>query len=102
MSYRVGQQVVCVAEEWEPAFPAGYCWPLYRCVYTIRDIRCTPWEKTAVGFLLEEIHNPAFVKNGQLQESHFDAIGFRPVQKTDISALRALLKTRDEKELIRG
>ncbi len=90
MTFRVGQEVCCIRDDWINAdrLPAT---PKRGNVYVV--------ESTSMGHLMgipKLLLHFAEFKNG------WSAVCFRPVQKrkTDISVFTALLNTKSEKELV--
>jgi hypothetical protein len=96
----VGVQVVCLPDvEWDdfgsvpPEQLQGITFPIPGTIYTVRGIRTySPSVFTGIGLYFEEIHNPA-LRDGR--EACFYSGCFRPVKKTDISQLTALLAPED-------
>jgi hypothetical protein len=91
MSFRVGQQVVCVNDK----FSDDKYWrrtvlefPKLRSVYTVREI-CDAGD--LVGFCFHEIKNPIVLFTGGYFEPAFNVKNFRPVKKTSIEIFEKLL-----------
>lgn len=90
--WHVGQQVVCVHEfETHP----HTILPVKGLVYTIRGIVTF---RKRVGLLLEELVNPPRKWSDGFLEASFEAEGFRPVKKTDISVFTEMLAPVKQKE----
>lgn len=93
MTFRIGQQVQCVGGP--EAFRGGYgdeTKPVKGNIYTVRGIRgFSIGVFSAVGIVVEEIHNEARLYLAGMIEVHFHVVHFRPVHKTDISIFTAML-----------
>ena len=100
MSFRVGQQVVCVNDKfsddkyWRRTVLA---FPKLRSVYTVREIRDAG---DLVGFCFCEIKNPIALFTGGYFEPAFNVKNFRPVKKTSIEILEKLLAPTDLLETV--
>lgn len=94
MTYRVGQEIVCVEDRWghhNPEVINHITLPTKGAVYHIREFvpsKCCPLCAEKAWIRLVEIVNtdPWFRGN----EPIFDLAGFRPVHKTDISIFTAM------------
>lgn len=91
MTFRVGQKVVCVENQFEDPYP-GDIVPVRGEVYTIRALEPGCENPSETYVLLEEIVNPPnyFVQGGY-GELSWDAEAFRPVKTTSIAIFRAML-----------
>jgi len=91
MSFHVGQQVVCVSENWSPDDfwrQAVRTFPKLNSIYTIREIRRG---EVLTGFCFYEFVNPrAHFQRGYLEPA-FNSRNFRPVRKTSIELFERLL-----------
>jgi hypothetical protein len=95
MSFHVGQQVVCVndqfsqREDWRATVRS---FPKLHGIYTIREI----FEyEPLIGFTFVEISNPCAHFSKGYHEPAFNSMNFRPVRKTSIDVLRKLLAPSD-------
>lgn len=89
-NFHVGQKVVCVKRDsWKPMY-SGESAPVWRGVYTIRNISMGDDGKAYLMF--DEIKNPHIYRIPH-PEARFRSIHFRPVvtRKTDISIFKAML-----------
>lgn len=90
MAFHVGQEVVCIRENWR--VHGSVAAPRLNCKYTIREI--TVGVDGKEGLRLQEIVNPRCVRflHGRLEECepHFWSSHFRPLQKRSMQALLAL------------
>lgn len=100
MSFRVGQQVVCVNDK----FSDDKYWrrmvrefPKLRSVYTVREIRDAGG---LVGFCFYEFQNPIALFSGGYFEPAFNVKNFRPVKKTSIEIFEKLLAPTDLLETV--
>jgi hypothetical protein len=91
MSFQVGQQVVCVNDQ----FSCDMRWrrtvrifPVLNGVYTIREIHV---EGPLVGFCFYQIVNPCTLFAAGYGEPAFNSRNFRPVKRTSIGIFRKLL-----------
>jgi hypothetical protein len=95
MSFQVGQQVICISDDWLP----NELWrrtvrtfPQVNSIYTIREIH---YGSKLFGFCFYEFVNPrAHFKNGY-HEPAFKSQNFRPVRKTSIDLFEKLLVPAD-------
>jgi hypothetical protein len=97
MTFRVGQRVVCVDDD----FPEEYFYgdgtpnlPYSGGVYTVRDLCMWSFNgDTHPGIYLEEVVNPErrWIRPIAIAEHPFWAGRFRPVKETDISIFTAML-----------
>ncbi len=91
MSFHVGQQVVCVNDQFSPR-PSWRrtvrSFPKLHAIYTIREI-CEGGG--LVGFTFYEIVNPRAHFACGYSEPAFNSKNFRPVRKTDIDVFKRLL-----------
>ena len=89
MTFRVGQEVVCIhATKWYPRM--GETNVVKGKKYTIRGFDGVLPEGTN-GIVLEEIVNPVLPYNKGLGEAGFHPNQFRPVVKTNIEIFTAML-----------
>ena len=91
MSFHIGQQVVCVSDQ----FSSDIRWrrtvqlfPVRRAIYTIREIHV---EGPLMGFCFYEIVNPCTWFAAGYGEPAFNSRNFRPVKKTNIEVFERLL-----------
>jgi hypothetical protein len=89
--FHVGQMVVCISRFDDEALDPSIRYPQPGMVYTIRAI-CLLYPDSP-NFLFEEIVNPPRMCIEGLMEEVFWGRRFRPVRKTDISALRRVMET---------
>ena len=98
MSFRIGQEVVCVVDFHKMATPPTYGLthphrPDQGKHYTIRELF---WDSTAQreGCRLAEIRNPICAFKDETCEGGFPTFCFRPVvvRKTDISVFQKMLE----------
>lgn len=95
MSFHVGQQVVCVddnfskREEWRRAVRV---FPRLHSIYTIRQIVD---EDDLIGFCFYEIRNPRAYFGKDFLEPAFNSRNFRPVRQTSIEVFERLLVPND-------
>ena len=98
--FEVGQQVVCIQDDWyvlPEDRPHKRHLPVKGMVYTIRGFVTV----TGLHLLFFELRNPTVTYIDGTTECSFAASMFKPVKKTDISSLVALLKTKPrERELV--
>jgi hypothetical protein len=91
MSFHVGQQVVCVDDQFSPCKywrSTVKTFPKLHSIYTIREIRDAG---DLIGFCFYEFTNPrAHFERGYLEPA-FNSKNFRPVRKTSIEVFRKLL-----------
>lgn len=110
MSFQVGQKVVCVCAQWQPA-PCGYLppyLPKLGCEYTVRSIQPADALEPSVALRLHWLINPAMQFLNGYSEPAFSVAGsdgglnFRPVveTETDISIFTDLLLPNKSRELI--
>lgn len=100
---KVGMQVVAVKYICPPIVSSRHVPIRLGRVLTVRSIYSDPFilalpdGSPAVGLAFEEIKNPA-VESGKWAgvERMYAIAWFRPVRKTDISALQQLLRTKQE------
>ena len=95
-NFRVGQQVVCISEDWSGAGPD---WlrimkkPSKGLVYTVREVSC--YEQCIFPFvvLFEELRNPImnWIPIGQFENGYLPE-NFRPVKTTSIEIFNAILE----------
>ena len=85
--FELEAQVVCVNDEFR--FNAGEKTPVLGGIYTIREMMS---EDGDLCIRLYEIINPEMYYGGDVTECWFLSHHFRPVKKTDISDLEAILK----------
>lgn len=91
---RAGMEVVCVRANWNGPhhLQASTIFPEKGSVYTIREIFEGPFQYAGAFYVrLVEIRNKAEPSELGPFEPAFNADGFRPVVKTDISAFTAML-----------
>jgi hypothetical protein len=91
---KTGDQVVCISDEWEPQDRNPK--PVMGQVCTVRGTFVS--RRSSIGLWFEEIRLPA---DSEGLEPGFEKDCFRPVRRTDISALRSLLVTSPQ-ELVHG
>ena len=93
MSFHIGQQVVCVSDQ----FSANPGWrravlsfPQIKAIYTIREIVLGEdvGQPGLIGFCFYEITNPPALELG---EPAFNSKNFRPVRSTNIEVFERLL-----------
>lgn len=91
--YRLGMLVTLIDRRPFQGLSDGEVQPSFGVVYTIRDMEIY---NNHLGLVFEELRNPDVYSIG-VKECSFLATRFRPVsgRVTDISILRALLKTKD-------
>lgn len=95
MTFRVGQKVVCVDDDFEPYLSMDiHQFPICETIYTVRETLCgaAPW----MAIRLNEIKNkPGPSQWGEFCEPYFRASRFRPVverkKQTDISIFKKML-----------
>lgn len=97
MSFHIGQQVVCVSDQ----FSSDRRWrrtvrifPLLRAIYTIREIHV---EGPLMGLCFHEIVNPCTWFSAGYGEPAFNSLNFRPVKQTNIEVFERLLAPADQK-----
>lgn len=87
MAFHVGQEVICIREQWLASSKVNV--PRLNCKYTIREI--TVGVDGKEGLRLQEIVNSCCIRclRGRLEECepHFWSSHFRPLQKRSIQAL---------------
>ena len=86
-----GMQVICIEDDWWIQCPIEYpltAPPVRGQIYTIRDIILFP--PPFIGLRFEELINGPGPAG---KEYSFTSSKFRPVKPTDISSLRALLRS---------
>jgi hypothetical protein len=93
MSFRVGQKVVCVDDNWGTNRCPGEVLPVKRSVYTIRGFEDCDATDPRPAIWLEEIVNPVR-HDGEVS---FVTTHFRPAQKFDISIFTAMLTKAPER-----
>ena len=96
MTFRVGQKVVCVDDDWSrhPEWGRLQQRPVLNGIYTVRSVSPHWHEGGGTGLLLVEVRNPEIDwSDGDTCECRFPSRRFRPIveRKTDISELKALL-----------
>jgi hypothetical protein len=93
--FHVGQMVVCIKDGWSRGDPIeeSLFFPVKGRIYTIRTIEKSLC-KCGLSLRFEEIVNPPLLFLEGIVECDFAADRFRPVRKTDISALRDLVAPR--------
>jgi hypothetical protein len=95
MTFHVGQQVVCVNDNFSPRVAwrrTVRTFPRLHAVYTIRGI-CH--SGGLVGLYFCEIENPPALFGDGLAEAAFNSRNFRPVRKTSIDIFEKLLAPLD-------
>lgn len=96
---KVGDQVVCIRDDWRDSSLQCVQLPHVQGIYTIRDTLIEEWKGERILYLhFEEVRNPI---SWYGVEPGFIAEWFRPVRRTDISVLRSLL-VNPPKELVHG
>ncbi len=91
MSFHIGQQVVCINDEFSPDphwRRTVRTFPFLHGIYTIREIHVEP---PLVGFCFYEFGNPRSWFGIGYAEPAFNCRNFRPVKKTNIEAFEKLL-----------
>jgi hypothetical protein len=96
MSFHVGQQVVCVNDNFstDPRWRQTVSvFPVRNSVYTIREIHV---EAPLTGFCFHEIVNPRTWFAAGYGEPAFNSRNFRPVKATNIDVFEKLLAPSDK------
>ncbi len=91
--WHVDQNIVCIEDIQHDPRKRPDRFPMKGAVYTIRGIRPNPDADSGspVGFLLAEIVNASRIYRDGRGEIHFGCDAFRPIRRSDLSSLRALL-----------
>lgn len=94
LDWKVGDQVVCIADNWKKNLWVKQ-YPVKGCIYTIRDFTDYHHDDR-IGLLLEEIINPlATLKTPAgdpvVLEPSFIYKRFKPVKKTNIDQFISML-----------
>lgn len=97
MTFRVGQKVVCVRDDWVNRGKYGLLVPDKGNVYTIRGFQ---YHGEFIGLFFFEIKNEIGNWEGCIVEPSFGIRYFRPVdeKKTDISFAHEILRKATKKE----
>ncbi len=107
MSFHIGQQVICVDDQFssDPYWRSTVrAFPKLKTIYTIREIiEGYGRQQGLIGFCLHEIVSPPalfIAKDGwPLLEPAFNSKNFRPIRSTNIEIFKKLLVPKD-RELV--
>jgi hypothetical protein len=101
MTFRVGQEVVCITDSWVLA-NLKLVVPKAKSTYVIRDTILRPWSPVSRGLRLIGINNATFEFVDGIYEPYFDAQFFRPLDKraTDITFAHEILRKASRKDRV--
>jgi len=97
MTFRIGQKVVCISDEWRnPQYELPVAMPMKHGVYTIRAMglgTCGDNGEEQIGLLFQEFIYP--IASCGFEPS-FSSRCFRPIveRKTDISIFQKMLESK--------